>query len=284
MKKFKLLSVFFLLSAAVSLTSCNSDDGNEPVVTPPATGTLTATMGDEQFVATQAQAAFSNGMLIISGVRGANNENITMMVQGNTAGTYPGGLMSYNTSAEELEYVNMNPQTAQRNGTVTITSITNTNVTGTFTFTGYNFSNNTSILFTEGAFSVPLTVQEALAGQGEITAFIDGVQANFGFATVMAVNGKFILQGMNMGNMHNIQIHMSSLNPGTYALTDVWDEQNFAVIGGEPGTVDSISGTYTITSNSNGYLIGTFSFTGEDMDGNTVNVSGGQFNAQIAPQ
>jgi hypothetical protein len=281
MKKIKLLSVFFLLATAVSFTSCSSDDSNEPV-NPPATGTFTVNMGGEAYVATQAQATIANGVLAIAGVRGTSGENIALMIHGTTQGTYQGAFMSYNTSAEEIGYVNVDPVTVQRNGTVTITSITSTMVTGTFQFTGYDLQNgNDPMVFSEGAFSVPLTVTDPVVGQGSVTAFVNGVQANFGFATVMNANGKYIISGMNMGTMQNIQIHIASINPGTYTLSDIWSDQNYAVIGGQSGSVDSVNGTVTVTGNSNGYLTGTFSFTGDDFDGNQVTVTGGQFNAQI---
>lgn len=281
MKKIKLLSVFFLLATAVIFTSCNSDDSNDPVNIP--TGTFTADMDGEPFVAMTATAMQVNGTISIAGLRNTNGELITIIAQGTTPGTYQNSFMYYTTATTNgTEYINVDPSVVFPNGSVTITSVQNGTVSGTFNFTAYTMEDGAApIVFTNGSFeNVPLTVQNTPVGNS-ISATLNGTPLTFMGAGVTNQN-TLSVSGMNMNTMMGVNISMPiNIAVGTHAVGDSPSTGVFIMLTNvNDGAVESISGTLTVTSKTANTIAGTFSFTGMDWDGNDYSVLDGQFNVQ----
>ncbi|WP_432670177.1 hypothetical protein [Flavobacterium sp. SM2513] len=114
----------------------------------------------------------------------------------------------------------------------------------------------------------------------------EGQQYNFEPATI--TSGQKLIDGME--DVNDIQTRLSLRMPenpttGTFNITDetVTDTNLNTLHSGilyvGDATYDGVTGTMIITSVSEEYVIGTFSFSGEDENGVTVAVTNGSFKA-----
>ncbi len=114
----------------------------------------------------------------------------------------------------------------------------------------------------------------------------DGDNYNFEPETLTSLQ-KLI---MGMEDVNDVQTRLSLWMPenpttGTFNITDdtVTDANlntlHSAILYVGDATYDGVSGTMTITSVTDEYVIGTFSFSGEDENGATIAVTAGSFKA-----
>lgn len=303
MKKFKLLSVALVMFSALGLVSCDSEPvdpvlnnnngenpGTNPGTNPVGGGTFKVNFGGETFIAETAVAKYEMGLLTIAGAK-APSEVVSVGVDGTTVGTYTNNTMNYIPSANaQTGYMNINPDTFAKNGTVVITEIDyeNNTISGTFTFTGYSVNpeiSPASITFTNGIFEdVPVTGLPEPGtnpvGEKYMKAKIDGQQVNFG-ATGGVVNaGILALNGMNAATQQSIMLSLpETITPGTYPL-EMFSDYYGTYISFEDGGFSSEQGTITIISHADGWIKGTFQFNGEDFDGGSHSLTQGEFNIQ----
>jgi len=157
--------------AAVTLTSCSSDDDNDDGGGGGGNNGgefLTAKIDGTDFAASQSPAVIvgaqsTNGILSVQG--GDNSGNtISLAIQGYTGvGTYVTGDDISNTNL--IQYLQISPAPTTwlssgvtslvgglNPGTIEVTSDDGTTVEGTFSFDGYNGSDMTTKVITQGSF------------------------------------------------------------------------------------------------------------------------------------
>ncbi|PZR19145.1 MAG: hypothetical protein DI539_14990 [Flavobacterium psychrophilum] len=301
MKKFRILSLVLLMFSALNLVSCdtepvdpvlnnNNNNGENPNnpnnPNNPSGGVFKVDFEGETFVAQSATAKYENGLLVIVGAK-APSEVVSVGVSGTAEGTYTETTCSYIPSANsQTGYMNINPATFANNGTVTITEIDyeNNTVSGTFSFTAYSVNPAAvpaSIVFANGSFeNIPVTGLPDPGTEPEqyMKAKVDGQQVNFG--TIMAAPnmGTLMLSGTNAASQEFLTLNLpEDITPGTYAL-ETFSDYYATYLGFSGTSIPSDSGTITIISHTDGSIKGTFSFSGEDFDGNPHSITNGEFN------
>jgi hypothetical protein len=161
MRKLKQLALF--LTVVLLLTSCSKDDDNSSG----GDEFLTAKIDATDFAASQSPAVIvgaqsTNGILAVQG--GDNNGNtINMAIQNYSGvGTYKTG--DNLTNGNMIQYLQINPLSTWASnlataavgtlqaGSIEITSDDGTTVEGTFSFEGYNASDMTTKVVTQGSF------------------------------------------------------------------------------------------------------------------------------------
>lgn len=302
MKKFKLISVFFAIIAALSFTGCQNEELDQDLLEnvgeeqPAGPASFKVDFGGQTYVATVAAAQFAGGSISITGVRGTTGESILIVLPGNTTGTYNSPVINYLPSGTSTNtYTNLNPASGNEpNGQVVITNINTTSrtISGTFNFTGYftdESQNLPPVVFSSGSFqNVPYTgdAPNPNPNPGPTTKFlkakIDGTMTNFVNVTVFHLMDTYRIAGTNTDNSLSISVP-DDITAGTYELGENLDGVTAGYIPsfGADAYYSLPGGSITITSVSNGWISGTFNFTGEDFDGATVTVTEGSFNAQL---
>lgn len=304
MKKFRFLSVVLVIFSALSLTSCDTEpvdpvlnqNGENPGTGPgtepgtnPGSAVFKVDFGGATFVAESAQAKYEQGMLVIVGAK-SSAEVVSVGVSGTAEGTYNENTMNYLPGADaQTGYMNINPDTFAKNGTVTITEIDyeNNTISGTFSFTAYSVNpatNPASIVFTNGSFeNVPVTglPEPGTVPEKYMRAKVDGQLVNFGTLLTMGEGDFWTLSGTDVASMKSMSITLNdAITPGTYTLEEFTDYYAVYMGGLGASSVPSETGTITILSHADGWIKGTFSFSGEDFDGNPHAVTDGEFNIQ----
>lgn len=296
MKNIKFLSALFVLFSAVTFTSCDTEpvdpvlnennNNNGPAV-------FTVDFSGETFVATGTQAVMQDGVIAISGVKGADGESVSLLVMGTTAGAYDGddALMVYAPNADsEYQYTNVDWDTGETSGSVVITEIDTQNhtISGTFSFTGSwsdAEANLPTIAFTNGSFeNIPYTGNTGgNPGDEYMNATIDGTDTEFSNFASLSVGDMMTISGFNMANSSNLQLVLpADITVGTYDITDNPFDGPTAVYFADEESWDAIDGSLTIISTSGGFIKGTFSFTAQDFDEvNTIEVTNGEFNIEL---
>ncbi|OYQ38099.1 hypothetical protein CHU92_06690 [Flavobacterium cyanobacteriorum] len=299
MKNIKFLSSLFSLIAVLLVTSCQNEalDSDLLNVTPPPVGnqSFTVDMDGQPFVATSTSAVISQGLIVISGVRGNNGETVGIAIPSTTVGTYSGDVafLSYESSSvAEYTYNNDNPTTGQSSGTVTITSINTVNqtISGTFSFIGYwgnQAENRPSIQFTNGVFNnIPYTGTIPDPGEEYFRATVNGTAKNYSNIVVGSTTESVSIGGTIVSPMSNVQVIIPTedLLPGTYPIgNDILTGVVGKVSDGAIDNFTSVSGSLTIISITNGWIKGTFSFSaiGPSGSGQPVSVTNGSFNTEL---
>ncbi|MHA3788796.1 DUF6252 family protein [Flavobacterium hauense] len=297
MKKIRLLSVVLAMITALGFISCDSEPvdpvlnpgGENPGTNPVGNANFKVDFGGSTFVATSAVAKYEQGMLIIAGAK-TSGEVVSVGVSGTTEGTYNNNTMNYIPGVNaQTGYMNINPETFLKNGTVVITDVDyeNNTVSGTFSFKGYSVNpatNPASIEFTNGTFqNVPATglPQPGTVSEKYMRAKIDGELVNFGMVVTAGEGDFWVLTGTDAASMRTMTLNLDqAMTPGTYPL-EMLTEYSALYMGGMGGIdIPSDTGTITIISHANGWIKGTFSFSGEDFDGIPHSVTNGEFNIQ----
>jgi hypothetical protein len=282
--KNKFFAVLFVV-ATLGFTSCNSDDSS-PVNNPPAnTATFTATMDGEAFVATQAIAVQEDGVITITGIRGDNGEKIELVAYRTSPGTSASISLKYFEDTDSV-FENYHMLQMDFNGYVTLSEVNSDEVSGTFTFKGYfgGGINSEMVEISNGQFNnIPLTIiSGAQTNTESLFAIVDGAELLFDTDINVANNAGIIsVSGLNTSLLRRVSISMpQNIAVGTHAIGDDMLTENYASISGAL-EFQSASGTLTITNNSNGWLTGSFSFTGEDSEGETHQVTAGHFHVAL---
>ncbi|KGO91902.1 DUF6252 family protein [Flavobacterium subsaxonicum] len=296
MKRTKLLSAFLVLFTAIGFISCDVEpidpvllDYEAPEVLP---ASFKVDFSGQTYTATTTEAVIADGLIAIGGIRGTNGETVGFSVVGTTTGTYSGAnlIMSYEPSAiSEYTYNNFNPANEETSGTVTISSIDTVNhtISGTFSFTGWwgdAEANLPSVAFTNGVFTnLPYTTS-ATPTPGEddeyFKATIDGTAKDYSIISGLTAGTTLNLTGTDAATMSFMNIMVDTdITPGIYTMAESpFDGPTASYQVGEIGYFTT-TGTITIISNENGFIKGTFSFNGADIDGiNTIVVTAGSFN------
>ncbi|PTB92543.1 hypothetical protein C9974_12290 [Marinobacter sp. B9-2] len=295
MKKLSFLSAFVVLFAAIGLTSCDSEPvdpvllDNQPQPTGPAV--FKVDFSGETFTADETEAVIADGLIAIGGIQG--NEQVSIVIPGTTVGTYDGAevLMAYHPTLDsEYQYWNVDEE-LNPTGTVTITSIDTENhtISGTFSFTGYwsNMEeNHPSIAFTNGSFqNIPYTGQPVDPVDEEfMTATVDGADKDFSVILAVEAGGMLTFSGTIVSPSSSIQFMVpTTITPGTYSLSGDEIDDPVGLYHGAGGTFpySSVSGSLVITSNDGEYIEGTFEFVAEDPEGDSVEITDGEFSVAL---
>lgn len=295
MKKIKILFAFFTLFSAVTFVSCESEPV-DPVLNenlgenPVGPSVFKVDFSGETHTAIQSSAKFEQGVLAIVGVMSATGEAVTMTIDDFAVKTYNEAFMGYLPGTATADgYLNLNPETGQNNGKVVITKVdkVNNTISGTFSFTGWRIDlemNLSSLVFTNGVFeNVPITGLPQNPGTGNQEFFkakVNGVEKTFGTIMPMSTEGKLMLSAMNVASQETMSINMpENITAGTYSLEMFTDY--FATYSSfEGASAASDAGTLKITSNTGGWIKGTFSFTGTNMDDNPMTITNGEFSVE----
>lgn len=244
-----------------------------------------------QFNADEVIATRGNGLITVTGFRGANDEYVSLVVYNLNQGTYGEEdlLLAYSPDGgEDNVYSTLTLGGGQTNATVTISKVDTANktISGTFSFTGYNEANS-SKTFTEGEFKdVPYTDENTTPTDDVFKATVDGTAVTYAgtdliVTTADAGSGNTItLQGID--ESHQIRLVISeSLEPGNYPFSVEPTSSARAYFADATGTeYAATTGTLAITSISNGWIVGTFSYTVTDSSGAAHTVTNGVFNVE----
>lgn len=273
MKQIKFIFTFLL-----SVTLLQSCDPSEDSNSSPSTGTFQVDFDGQTYVADVVSATIIDDVINITGLRGPNDENVTLTVFGNSTGTYQLGVTNNQVELNGAAYIEPNNDgtgvfvaltdgvTSQ--GELVITEIDEANLTmsGTFQFTGVNVNTEEVKEFTNGVF-IEIPYNDGLVGNDNtFFAKVDG--AEFVEDVVNGVN-------VSAGGTSSIAISATKNNGQTIGLffnTDVTPgDYSFGGFGGIPlaqynvGTtsLNIGSGTFTIITHdvANKHIVGTFEFT-----------------------
>lgn len=296
MKKIKNLSIFMMLFSVIAFVSCDTEPV-DPVLNEnngegPGTGGTPASFkvdfSGETHTAMQSTAKFDQGILSIAGVMGTNGEFVSISIDDYTVKTYNSAFIGYYPgSSTAAGYLNLNPETGQNIGKVIITKFdkVNNTISGTFNFTGWYADvemNLPSIAFTNGVFeNVPVTgIPQNTGNEKFFKAKLNNAAKNFGTIMPMASAGKLVINATNVASQESISISVpENITAGTYNLEEFTDY--YATYMSFAGTAfSSETGTLKITSNTGGWIKGTFSFNGSDMDENPMKITDGEFSVQ----
>lgn len=300
MKRIKFLSILFLALSAITLTSCGDTEPVDPVLTQPGDGETPAgpavfkvDFSGQTYVATATTAVIGQGLITVHGAKGANGQAVSIVVEASTTGTYNGelALMDYNPGNSEYSYSNLFV-TGPDAGSVTISSIDTVNktISGTFSFKGEwtnTDANLPSVAFTNGAFeNIPYTGNVATPDE-LFKATVDGTVFSYtgGDLVVVTTEGTpnlITINAVNVNHKFNISFP-ETVTPGTYTFEvgpSVTARAGFTDAEDVDYTITG--GSLTITSNTGGWVEGSFSFTVLGEDGTTVlhTVSAGTFNVE----
>jgi hypothetical protein len=300
MKKIRIISTFFAIVTAIFFSSCeneqldsdllnNNNNGGEeePAV-------FKVDFNSQTFVATSTQAVIGDGAILIQGLRGSNDEAVSLTAFGTTPGTYTGenAFLAYDaTGAQEYQHANidLNAETEEEayNGSLVITSIdpVNQTISGTFSFTGYWSNSEESvapIVFTNGFFeNIPYTTQTIDPTDPEyFRATVDGELIQYSSSLAILAGDQLVLQGLIISPLNKIDLNLGDVRtPGTYAIVS----SGGITAKYTEGEVEynATGGSLVITANEGGYMTGTFSFTAEDDEGNSVQITQGAFNIDL---
>jgi hypothetical protein len=312
MKKINILSALLVFFTAISFTSCETEPVGQSVIDDinggnPNNGNaggaavFKVEFGGQTYSATNAAAAVQGTAVNITGLRGTNGEAVSLTIPAGTAtGTYTTATMLYNPGTGTAFYSNTNPASpATPTGSVTITNINTTakTISGTFSFTGYYSDasqNLPAVAFTNGTFqnipytgTMPGTNPNPGPGPNPGTqeeyfkAKLAGTLTDFGMVTPITQSGMLMISATDMATGKTVQLTIASnVAQGTYGLG-----MGIPTAMATTGTTafSATGGSLTIISNGNGWIKGTFQFTGADMTNpsNTLAVTEGSFNIEL---
>lgn len=280
MKNIKFFAGFFLILTSFTFTSCenepidsniNLDDFGGGGIGGPMV--FKADFSGNTWNGTIAQAVIS-GNLISLGATRADGSTFSVLLSGNTTGTYPANsnIIAYTPTGSEFGYWSVNlANESELTGSIIISNINTVNktISGTFSYKGYwSDSSTTSILpvdFTNGIFTnVPYTSSSPVSDDS-FFAKIDGtefVEEQIDAALLTDVSGMpdqiSVVGSKNNGDRVGLNI-IRSLSVGTYEFTGPLGENvNGSYILNDV-LYSAESGSLTITSKTDTRIKGTFS-------------------------
>lgn len=303
MKNIKHLAGIFLILTAFTFTSCDNepidpnidlDDFENPVNGP---AVFKADFNGETWNSTMSQAVISNNLISIGAAK-ADGSAFSILISGNTTGTYPANqnIVAYTPAGSEYGYWSLNMENESENtGSVVITSINMTNhtISGTFSFKGYwSDTLTTGILpvqFTNGVFTnIPFTTTAPVSNDSFSAKFdgVDFVEDQIDVVQRLADEAPFnpveiSIVGSKNANDDSIGIIVPyNLGVGTFTF-----DENSEFYGG--GAVingvlyNATSGSITIISKTATRIKGTFSYSAYNFTTNTTKqVTDGTFDVE----
>ena len=303
MKRLRILSIVMVMFSAIAFTSCDTEPLDPKLVDggdDSAAASFMVDFSGKTFKATSAKAIMAEGMISIEGVRGSKGEAISLLIEGATTGTYTDALMEYlPTATSEDYYMNVDPTSdddGASTGSVTITSINTAKktISGTFNFTGFwtdAAANHPSIAFTNGSFTdIPYTTTSTGPGDGDsdeyLRAKVNGVSKDYSAVGYTLGSDIYLtLNGSSPVDDDNLAVAMDvNITPGTYTMgSSVFDGNPAGSYSVGDTNYVSDTGTLVIISKTNGFIKGTFSFTGHQRnnDSNIITVTNGEFYIDI---
>ncbi len=278
-------SIFFAL---LFITSCNIEpfegeipegeisEGDDDVP-----GVFKVDFDSQTYIADIATASISGDIINITGLRGANQEMVSLTIFASEVGTYSIGVANgiteingaaYNTNSKDgtgdtwIGVTNF----ADSQGEITITEIDNQNetISGTFFFTGHH-TELESKEFTNGVFDKVSFKSEVAptSSNNEFFAKVDGVEFKEEKINAIAASGGGISNLGIVATMNN-DSRVISLNldpdvvPGSYELkafsspTALYNKSRSEFFSSESGEV-----IITLHDKANKRIVGTFEFT-----------------------
>lgn len=275
----KVLSILFLFI----VSSCNIEpfDGDILQGSVISTGSIQVDFDSQTYIADIATASVSGDIINITGLKGTNQEMVTLTVFANSLGTYNIGVANGTTEVNAAAY-NTNSKDGSGDtwigvtnfidsqGEITITEIDQVNetISGTFFFTGHHTELEPKE-FTNGVFDkVSFATQVApSSGNNEFFAKVDGVEFKEEKINAIAASGGGISNLGIVATMNNdTRVISLSLDPdvvpGEYDLkafvapTGLYNKSSTEFFSSESGKV-----VITIHDKTNKRIVGTFYFT-----------------------
>lgn len=259
-------------------------------------GSFVATIDGNSFIADQAQAVFAAGTTLIKGTA-ASGESISITFSGSETGTYD---LNTSTFASYFGSGSTNPYTtnASANGSLSISEVTDSSISGTFSFkaqrivTGEDGTEETQIVeVTEGSFTNISFSGATGGGSGETEYYINFSigEEEFSYEAYTADSEMRLVRGGNdeVNNIKMISLWMPlNIIEGTYDITDAPPSDTDAYTAeydSDPDNInlDATEGTLTIISVTDNTIEGTFSFSGDDGNGNQISITNGEFLAPV---
>ncbi|WP_159800219.1 DUF6252 family protein [Flavobacterium sp. MK4S-17] len=302
MKKINFLAVLLVLFSAFNFTSCDTEpvdpvlkDGFDDDGGGVTSGVFKVNIDGETRTATAATAVVQSNVITIVGLLSSSGEMVNIVLPGVAVGSYTNAQMSYlpGTGGTQNAYANVNDD-VETNGNVIITNINTTakTISGTFRFTGYPIDTESGlpiIEFTNGTFqNVPYTGTIPGTNPGPTPtdeeyykAKVNGTMVNFDEIQILGSGGYMTLMGLSGNNLETIQLRIDeTLGPDTYAITDGVLVDVSADYSTNDTSITATEGTLTIISKENGWIKGTFSFSGTDENDETIQITEGSFNIE----
>jgi hypothetical protein len=204
--------------------------------------------------------------------------------------------MTYLTAATGGdEYVNVRPD-GNTTGSIVITAVdlSNRTISGHFSFVGYNTEDDTdaipffsgsftNVVYTGAALPQPVPVVPEQPDTQFMKAKINGGEfINYGLLAAQPASGNLILSGGTQDPNTNLSITVpETIAPGTYPFASAPAAGAAYGMYNNGTSFVSQTGTINITTNSDGVIQGTFSFTAT-AGTETVEVTEGSFFLEIA--
>ncbi|OYX85816.1 MAG: hypothetical protein B7Y83_03510 [Flavobacteriales bacterium 32-34-25] len=273
MRIFKGKIQFAILFLVTLITSCTYEPVDGTVEPDPdsggnvASGVFKADFSGNTWTAKETQAIISGNFIEIAAIN-SKGEAFGIMIEGNTVGTYAANvnLVAYTPAGSEYGYWAINEDNPTENtGSVIITSINTTTktISGTFQFKGYwtDLDNpKPAIQFTNGVFKdIPYSTQEET--NDLFTAKVGGV--NFVATDIFTSEiNDFITIGALDANFNNLSIAIkNTLGTGSHTIENTVGADVQGYFEDINDEYKAVSGSVTITSNTNDRIKGTFQFT-----------------------
>src|SRR5690606_6537102 len=122
--------------------------------------------------------------------------------------------------------------------------------------------------------------------QEYLKAKVNGTLTEFPVILDLTEDGKTIVSGTNteLATYLNLSLNLQDVAVGTFPLTsNSFDGFKADYIENVMDGFNSVEGEINITEYENGWVSGTFFFTGENNDGGQVEITEGQFNINLNP-
>lgn len=274
---------FFLFASIFAFfVSCNIEpfEGEIPEkVGNLSSGSLKVDFDSQTYVADIATASVSGGIINITGLKGANQELVTLTIFASSTGTYDIGVSSgietngaaYNTNSKDGSgdtWVGATNFTDSQ-GQITITEIDNDNetISGTFFFTGHNPEFGTKE-FTNGVFEKVSFASVLVPGSSQNSFFakVDGVEFEEEMVNAIALSSGGI---SNLGISATIgSTRVLGLNLDPNITSGEYELSTFGIPSGlysksfsESFSSDTGKVIITLHDKGNKRIVGTFEFT-----------------------
>lgn len=305
MKKLRVIQAILVLFSALAITSCGDDITLDPMGGGEFTGSdLRVSYDNGVFVADEVTANVAGGAITFTATKGTQGEMLTMTLNETALSlsnppmsihAYNNVSMTYMESTSGDEYVNVNPETGESSGSIVITEVdlAARTISGYFAFVGYNPDAATAeprpfysgsfnnVVYTGDALPAPVPVIPVPEAQ-YLRATINEVEVNFGMVSAMPASGSLVLTGGTVNPLTSMNITVDEdIVPGIYNFYTSPQEGPYAVYNVGSTAHVSQNGTLQILTNSNGIIKGNFSFTAENAEGATIEVTEGEFNLEV---
>ncbi|MBS1596652.1 MAG: hypothetical protein JST75_00395 [Bacteroidetes bacterium] len=265
----------------LSFFSCSKELSNEALENGKGVaGSFRAKIDGASWVATNnISATVLTGLINITGTS-SDGKTINISLLAGATGTYAldensDGLASLNqteATGPAIYGTNQSSDPAKSSGTVTITSIDQTNktISGTFSFNGYDDATTVTKVVTEGVFD-RLPYSSTLPPASITDTFkvkINGTSFTASSIAAPIVSGSFFVQGAASDGSNFVGLYMpENVQPGTYTL-DIFGGVFVGQYSPDPSTllVSMGDGTLTVIENNSTTkrIRGSFSFKAVD--------------------